>query len=122
MIAMQETILYHRRAMSLDVAPAVRGLQAAMNAIARTELQRFRSKLRTLTPDQQQAVQLLLRGIANRFLHPAIRSLEQAAQQGDSEKIARICQLFGVAPLPLMRVREHESSTFALVQPDLTIT
>jgi glutamyl-tRNA reductase len=122
MILVQETIGQHRQAMALDVASAVRGLQTAMDAIVQTELRRSQYRLRTFTPDQQQAIRLLLRGIANKILHPAIRSLKQAAQRGDSESIARICELFGVAPLRLMQAREYESGTFALDQPDLMVT
>jgi len=120
--AAQHTIRHPRRAIPLDVALAVRGMQAAMDAIVRTELRRSQHRLRSLTPDQQQAIQLLLRGIANKLLHPAIRSLRQAAEQGDSETIAAQCEIFGVEPLPPTRAGEHESSTFALDQPDLMIT
>jgi len=119
MIVMQETNYHHRRAMSLDMAPAVRGLKAAMDAIVQTELRRSQYRLRTLTPDQKQAIQLLLHGIANKILHPAIRSLKQAVQQGDSETIARISELFGVSPSPVMRPTEDESSSFAVNRPDL---
>ncbi len=107
MIVAQETIRYHRRAMALDAAPAVRGLQAAMDAIVQTELRRFQFKLRALTSDQQQAIQLLLRGITNKILHPAIRNLKQAGQRGDSETIVSICELFGVVPFRLPTYSGH---------------
>jgi len=66
MIVAQEAIRYHRRAMAFDVAPAIRGLRATMEAIAQTEFRRAKSKLTMLTPDQQQATQLLLRGMTNK--------------------------------------------------------
>jgi glutamyl-tRNA reductase len=122
MILVQETIRNHRRAMALDVAPAVRRLQAAMDAIVQAELKRSQYRLRTLTPDQKQAIQILLSGIANKLLHPAIRSLMQAVQQENLEAIERICALFGVDPLPLLLARENESNTFAPDQPDLMTT
>ncbi|HUN86451.1 MAG TPA: hypothetical protein VMU48_18875 [Terracidiphilus sp.] len=109
MIVVQETISYHQRAMAIDVTPAIRGLLTKIDVTVQSELRRSRHRLRTLTPDQQQAIRLLMRGIANKILHPAIRCLEQAAQRGDSETIARVCELFGIAPLPLMQARENES-------------
>jgi hypothetical protein len=51
MILVQETIRYHGRAMALDFAPVVCGLQAMMDGIVQKELRRFQSRLRTLTPD-----------------------------------------------------------------------
>jgi glutamyl-tRNA reductase len=97
-------------------------LQAAMDAIVQTELRRSQYRLRTLTPDQLQAIQQLLRRIANRILQPAIWSLKQAARQGDSETIARICEIFGVARLPLLQAGDDEASIFPFNPPDLMIT
>lgn len=108
MILVQETIRYHRRAMALDLAPVVRGLQAVMDGTVKKELRRFQSRLRTLTTDQREAIELSLRAIAINILDPVIRNLKQAAQQGDSQKIARICALFDLAPLPVLQAREDE--------------
>jgi hypothetical protein len=102
--------------MALDSAFAVCRLQAVMEGIVQKELRRFQSRLRTLTPDQWQAIQLSMQAIANKILDPVIRNLKQAAQQGDSQKIARICALFDLGPLPVMQVREDESSSFSLDQ------
>ena len=90
-----------------------------MEAIGQTELRRVQSKLRMLTPDQQQATQLLLRGMTNKILHPVIRSLKQAAQNGDSETMESICAIFDLAPLPQTQAGKDESSSFAMDQPDV---
>jgi glutamyl-tRNA reductase len=118
MIEVQETVRYRRRGMALDEAHAVRTLQAAIDAIVQAELMRFQSRLRTLTPDQHEAVQLLVRGMASSILHPAVSRVEQAAQQGDSRTVARICGLFGAAPLPPIQAREDEPGSFAWDQPE----
>jgi Glutamyl-tRNAGlu reductase, dimerisation domain len=73
------------------------------------ELKRSQYRLRTLTLVQNQEVQIHLRGIANKLLHPAMRTLKQAAQQGNVEAIERICALFGVAALPLLQAKDNES-------------
>jgi glutamyl-tRNA reductase len=119
MIVAQEAIRYHRRSMALDVAPAIRGLRAAMEAIEQTELRRVQSKLRMLTPDQQQATRLLLCGMTNKILHPVIRTLKQAAQHGDLETMETICSIFDLAPLPQTHAGEDESSPFDMDQSDV---
>jgi glutamyl-tRNA reductase len=118
-IVAQEAIRYHRRAMALDVAPAIRELRAAMETIEQAELRRAKSKLSMLTPDQQHLTQLLLRGMTNKILHPVIRSLKQAAQHGDSETMETICAVFDLVPLPQTQAGEDESCSFVADQPDV---
>jgi hypothetical protein len=73
-----------------------------------------------LTPDQDQAVQLLLRGMTNKILYPVIRSLKQAAQQGDSETLDTIYRIFDLASMPQSQAGEDESSSPATTdQPDM---
>jgi glutamyl-tRNA reductase len=121
MIVAENRIGSHRRAIAIDSTSVVRGFQAAIDGIVQTELRRFQSRLQTLTPDQHQAVHLCLRAIAARILDPVIRSLKRAAHDGDSEKVARICALFNMAPLLLVQAREDESVSFTLDQLDLLV-
>jgi glutamyl-tRNA reductase len=121
MIVAQEMIRSHRRAKAIDLAPVVHRFQAAIDGIVQAELRRFQSRLQTLTPDQHQALLLCLRGIAARILDPVIRSLKRAAYNGDSEKVARICALFNLAPLLLKQGQEDESISSALDQLDLLV-
>lgn len=121
MIAVQKTIRYHQRAIALDWAPVVRGLQMAIDGIVQTELRRFQARLHTFTPEQYRVLQLSLSEIAIKILDPLIRSLKNAAYNGDSEKVARICALFKFAPLLLVQAREDQSISLALGQLDLMI-
>ena len=102
MIVLQETIREYRRAIELDVVPVICGLQAAIDGMVQAELKRFHSRLRSLTPGQQQVIELSLREIGAKILEPVIRSLKRAAQRGDWQGIVRLCELFGVVPLPHM--------------------
>lgn len=112
----EETIRYDRAATALDWASVCRRLEAAIDGIVQRELRRFQPRLRTFTPDQQQAIQMSLGRIANKILDPVIRSLKQAVQQGDAGRITRICGLFDLAPLPLIQAREARSSGLQPVQ------
>jgi glutamyl-tRNA reductase len=106
MTVVQEMIRYRRPAMALDVAPAVRGLQATADALVQTELRRFHSRLRALTPEQRKAIRPLLQEMANKILFPVIRSLKRAAEQGDSERVAMICTLFDLPHCCLWKLVE----------------
>ena len=83
MIFLQETMGDYRRAIEPDVVPAISGLEAAIDCIVEAELRRFHSRLRSLTPGQQQVLEVSLREIGIKILDPVIRSLKRAVQQGD---------------------------------------
>jgi len=107
MTVVQQIIRYHRPAVALDVAPAVSRLQMAADALVQTELRRFHSKLRALTPEQQETIRLLLKEIANKILYPVIGSLKDAAEQGDSERVARISSLFDLPHCCLWKLEDY---------------
>ena len=114
MIVAQEAIRYQRRAVARDIAPTIRGVQAAMEALTQTELRRSQSRLRGLTPDQQNAIRYILGGVTNKILHSMIRCVKQAAANGDSEAIGTICALFGVSPPSLLQAGEGDSDPLAM--------
>jgi len=94
MIVVHETIHYPYRRKAIDSSPVISALQGAMDAITCAEMRRFRSKLGSLSPEQKEAVQIVLHGIADKLLQPVIRTLNEAAKHGDSERIATVCRLF----------------------------
>lgn len=106
----EEKIRCDRAAMAPDSTLVFRGLEAAIDGIVHREVRRFQHRLRTFTPDQQQAIELSLRGMAYKILDPMIRSMKQAARQGDAGRIARICGFFDLAPFPLMQARDGDSA------------
>jgi glutamyl-tRNA reductase len=121
MIVAQEAIRCHRLATAPNVTPMIRGLQAAIEAMAQAEQVRAQSKLRLFTPDQQRAVQQLTRGMVNRFLHPVLRSLKQASEQGDVGRIEAIRAIFDLNPLPTAQAddqTERSTSLFVAEQLD----
>lgn len=78
------------RAKSLEVVPTIVSLQARLEEIRAMELERLHGKLGALSPEQQQAVEALTRGIVNKILHDPITQLKSAAQEPDSRKIVDI--------------------------------
>jgi glutamyl-tRNA reductase len=119
MTLVQEAIRYQQDPMVLDLASLIHELHATIDDIVETELKRFRSRLSTLSPDQKQAVRWVMRGIAHGILDPVIQNLKQAAEQGDSERVERICGLFDPVLLPIIQSQKEKSGSFALDQREL---
>lgn len=78
------------RARSLQVVPTIVSLQARLEEIRLLELERLRGKLGPMSPEQQQAVEALTRGIINKILHDPITHMKSAAQEGEGHKIVDI--------------------------------
>ena len=97
-IVAQSVNRYRERSMTIEVAPAIRGLQAAVETIVHNELRQNQPRLLTLAPDQKNAIELLSRGISHKLLHPVIRRLKHAAVRGDIETMETICAMFDFTP------------------------
>ena len=64
------------------------------------EIRRIHSRLGTLTEEQLAAVEALTRGLVNKFLHPPMQALKQAARQGDSARLEALCEEWSVSSAP----------------------
>jgi glutamyl-tRNA reductase len=70
---------FQARLHTLHLKPTIISLQDQFETIRQAELDRVRGRLGKLTPDQEQAIEALSRGIVNKILHTPIRSLKTAA-------------------------------------------
>ncbi|MBI3695414.1 MAG: glutamyl-tRNA reductase [Acidobacteria bacterium] len=66
-----------------DVAPTIVSLQAELDRIRRSEIERHRGRLGPLTPEQEQAIEALTRGIINKIAHTPISHLKTLASHPD---------------------------------------
>jgi glutamyl-tRNA reductase len=62
-----------------EVTPTIVSLQEQLEQIRTGELARVRSKLGTLTPQQEEALEMLTRGIVNKVAHGPISELRRSA-------------------------------------------
>lgn len=74
------------------VGPVIADLQDSLEKLRAAEMERMRSKLGPLTPQQEQAIEQLTRGIVNKIAHGPIAALRRNA--GDSSIIDRIRNIF----------------------------
>jgi glutamyl-tRNA reductase len=90
----QELVRYQRRVETLDVVPALVDVQTAAEEIRQTELRRNHARLRSLTPAQLEAVEVVTRGLMNKFLHKPLQLLKAAARDGDGATVEAIRAAF----------------------------
>jgi len=62
-----------------EVTPTIVGLQGQLEQIRASELEKMRRKLGPLTPEQEQALEALTRGIVNKIAHGPISELRNHA-------------------------------------------
>jgi len=87
---------YHSKLKTVNVAPAIVGLQQKAEELRQAELRRVQSRLGGLTADQLAAVEALSRGLVNKFLHPPMQALKQAARDGDLSRIEAIRETYSL--------------------------
>jgi glutamyl-tRNA reductase len=94
---------FHQRQRTVNVAPAIVELQRQGEELRQAELRRIQARLGSLTPDQAAAVEALTRGLVNKFLHPPMQALKQAARDNDAARMDALCDAWS---LPTMAGRE----------------
>ena len=108
---------FHARQRAVNVAPAIVALQRKAEEIRLAEIQRLHSRLGVLSAEQLEAVEVLTRGLVNKFLHPPMQALKQAAREGDSARLDAVCEEWSVsAALPEQPAQEKEPAK----QPERT--
>jgi glutamyl-tRNA reductase len=82
--------------LTVNVAPAIVALQAQAEEIRQAELRRVQARLGSLSAEQAAAVEALTRGLVNKFLHPPMQALKQAAREGDSARLDALCDTWAL--------------------------
>ncbi len=88
---------FQQRQRTVNLAPAIVALQRKAEEIRQGELHRIHARLGTLTPEQIAAVDALTRGLMNKFLHPPMQAIKQAAREGDSARLDALCDAWSVS-------------------------
>lgn len=82
-----------------QLAPLIRAMNSRGDDVVRAELERWASRLSSLTPDEREAVEALARGIAAKLLHDPIVELKERSEPGTDGAHARLlADLFGLHP------------------------
>ena len=107
----------------MNLAPAIVALQRKAEEIRQGEIHRMASRLGTLTPEQVAAVEALTRGLVNKFLHPPMQAIKQAAREGDSVRLDALCEAWSVSTESAAETeRQEQKSTQASTSTEQTKT
>jgi glutamyl-tRNA reductase len=88
---------FQQRQRTVNVAPAIVALQRHAEEIRQSELRRMQPRLGSLSAEQIAAVEALTRGLVNKFLHPPMQALKQAARENDSVRVDALCEAWSVS-------------------------
>lgn len=90
LIVSQEVDRLIARLRTRDVAPTIVSLQEQLETVRRDVMLRYRPRLGQLTPDQEQALEALTRGIINKIAHGPISELRREAGKTVGEEPGEI--------------------------------
>ncbi|WP_263360114.1 glutamyl-tRNA reductase [Acidicapsa ligni] len=88
---------YHLKLRTVNVAPVIVALQQRAEEFRQAELRRIQARLGTLSAEQSAAVESLSRSLVNKFLHPPMQALKQAARDGDMARVEAIRETYSLA-------------------------
>jgi glutamyl-tRNA reductase len=98
-IVAEEVRRFVLRRRSARLGPLIQSLRRRGDEAVAAELERFRSELDALTPDERAAVEALARGVVAKLLHDPIVRLKELSRPGSQDAHARLlAELFGVEP------------------------
>jgi glutamyl-tRNA reductase len=83
---------FHQRLLTVNVAPAIVALQQQAEEIRLAELRRAQARLGSLSAEQIAAIEALTRGLVNKFLHPPMQALKQAARENNAARVEALCE------------------------------
>jgi glutamyl-tRNA reductase len=93
-IITEETERFRRRIRTIDIAPVLVDVQGTAEELRQVEMHRQRQLLQSLTPEQQEAVEALTRGLMNKFMHMPLQAMKSAARDGDAAALDTIRGMF----------------------------
>jgi glutamyl-tRNA reductase len=73
-----------------EMGPTIASLQLQLESIRTAELERVRSKLGALTPQQEQAIEAMTRGIINKIAHTPITELRRHAENPNGNPVVEV--------------------------------
>jgi glutamyl-tRNA reductase len=112
---------FHQRRLTFNAAPAIVALLRQAEEMRQAELRRAQARLGALSAEQIAAVEALTRGLVNKFLHPPMQALKQAARESDTARIDAICQTWSLptgaeqdaAELELAELKQEAAQSIA---------
>jgi glutamyl-tRNA reductase len=87
---------FQQRLLTVNVAPAIVALQQQAEEIRQAEMRRAQTRLASLNAEQMTVVEALTRSLVNKFLHPPMQALKQAARENDAARLESLCETWSL--------------------------
>jgi len=85
LIVDSEVMQFQQALRALDIGPTLGALRHKLQDIARSELDRQRSRLGHLSLEQEKAIEALLMATVNKISHPLLNQVRRSYSAGKSE-------------------------------------
>ena len=96
-IVRKEAEAFHAWVRTLDLSPVIVGVRQRLDDLRAGEMERFRSRLSGLTPEQQKAVEEMTGSLLNKILHHPIRALKGSVHHKDgTDRVRFFREVFGI--------------------------
>ncbi len=92
----REVERFHQRQRTVTSRPRSWRCSGRPKRFARPSCNGFTPASARLTAEQLAAVEALTRGLVNKFLHPPMQALKQAARENDSARVEALCETWSV--------------------------
>ena len=96
LIVQSEVMQFQQSLRLMDMGPTIGALRQRFQEIARTELERQRKHLGTLTLEQETALEQLLMSTVNKISHPVLNQMRRFYEASDTETMQEIAESFGL--------------------------
>lgn len=98
LIVDSEVMQFQQALRALDIGPTLGALRHKLQDIARSELDRQRSRLGQLSAEQEKAIEALMMATVNKISHPVLNYMRRAysASDGDDHTIQAWREIFGL--------------------------
>jgi glutamyl-tRNA reductase len=95
-IVAEEVERFQQSRRALDVVPAIVEMQKFFEGTRQAETRRMQARLQSLSTEQRVAVEVLTRGLMNKYLHQTVHAIKAAAREGDVATVKAICEIFAI--------------------------
>jgi len=96
LIVQSEVMQFQQSLRALDIGPSIGAFRLKLQELARAEMDRQRSRLGPLTPEQETAIESLLMATVNKISHPVLNQMRRSFETGDSDAAQTLLDISGI--------------------------
>src|SRR6185503_15611078 len=95
LIVQSEVMQFQQSLRLMDMGPTLGAVRQKFQELARQEMDRHRKSLGQLTPEQEAAIEQLLKATVNKLSHPLLDQMRRYYEASDVETMQELADTFG---------------------------